>query len=814
MTRCPATLKPLAVAASLALMALASAHAQTAAPSTQPAAEPAKDEAKSGDGLQLDRVVVTGTSQARSKMRSSVSISTVEGEGIVTSTASSATEVLRSVPGIRSESSGGESNANVGVRGIPISAGGARYIQFQEDGLPVLQFGDIAFATPDTWIRADVNLDRLEVVRGGSASTLATGGPGGIINFISKNGSQPGGSISLSQGLGYDHTRVDLGYGTRIAPKTRFFVGGFQRVGDGGRPGADGAEKGGQIRANLTQDFDGGFVRASFKYLDDNTPTFLPTPVRFVNGEIKTIPGLDPRRAAFYDVAWPKDNTLTASNGRELSDISKGLSAKSTAFGVEFELDVGGGFKVSNKFRTAKNSGRFIGIFPGDDVKAAPAGTTIATGSGAGTAYTGDIFTAVIFNTKLNDLGLTANDFKVAKRFDLGGTDNVTVTGGLYASSQKVKLTWNFNRYSLSAQEEGARVLNVPLEPGVPPAADTPAVINGSPGFGGCCMNTQDSKYKTIAPYLILAYEAGPLSADISVRQDRNSASGTYNQTIFTPQGDPLDPLDTRPISGVRYDLANPRRIDYDFNKTSFSLGGNYRITNDIAVFARYSDGAAYNADRITFFNNAGLVNGSSPTIPQNKVKQWEGGVKWRQGGLSMFATLFLAKTDEINVDLTSTPIAVNNNKFKSKGLELEGAYRAGDFRISGGATFTDAEQADGRTPKRQAKLVYQLTPEYSFGNLSLGASIVGTTASKDDAPTGPNGAIIPPDRTGSLSITLPAFFTVNAFASYQFTDAIALQLAANNLFDKIGYTESNDGRGAARSINGRTVKATLKYTF
>ena len=783
MTRCPATLKPLALAASLALLALASAQAQTAAPSTQAAAEPAKEDAKSGDGLQLDRIVVTGTSQARSKMRSSVSISTVDGDGIVTSTATSAAEVLRSVPGIRSESSGGESNANVGVRGIPISAGGARYIQFQEDGLPVLQFGDIAFATPDTWIRADVNLDRLEVVRGGSASTLATGGPGGIINFISKNGSQPGGSISLSQGLGYDQTRVDVGYGTRIAPKTRFFIGGFQRVGDGGRPGADGAEKGGQIRANLTQDFDGGFVRVSFKHLDDNTPTFLPTPARFVNGEIKTIPGLDPRRAAFYDVAWPKDNTLTASNGRELSDISKGLKAKSSAFGVEFELDVGGGFKLANKFRVAKNSGRFIGIFPGDDVAPAPAGTTIATGAGSGSAYSGDKFTAVIFNTKLDDLGLTANDFKVSKRFDLGGSDNVTATAGLYASSQKVKLTWNFNQYSLSAQEEGARVLNVP------------GTVNGSPGFGGCCMNTQDSKYKTLAPYLILGYEAGPLSADVSVRQDRNSASGFYRQTLPGFGGI---------TAGEEYDLTTSRKIDYDFNKTSFSLGGNYRITNDVAVFARYSDGAAYNADRITFFNNADLVNGNSPTIPQNKVKQWEGGVKWRQGGLSVFATLFMAKTDEVNVDLTSTPIAVNNNKYKSKGLELEGAYRVGDFRISGGATFTDAERADGRTPKRQAKLVYQLTPEYSFGNLALGASIVGTTASKDDGP-GPNG---------SLSITLPAFATVNAFASYQFTDTIALQLTANNLFDKIGYTESNDGRGAARSVNGRTVKATLKYSF
>ncbi|MGT3101513.1 hypothetical protein, partial [Klebsiella pneumoniae] len=93
-----------------------------------------------------------------------------------------------------------------------------RYIQFQEDGLPVLQFGDIAFATPDTWMRADAAFDRLEVVRGGSASTLATGAPGGIINFITKTCQQAGGSIQLTKGLDFYQTRVDYGYGGRLAP--------------------------------------------------------------------------------------------------------------------------------------------------------------------------------------------------------------------------------------------------------------------------------------------------------------------------------------------------------------------------------------------------------------------------------------------------------------------------------------------------------------------------------------------------------------------------------------------------------------------
>ena len=262
-------------------------------------------------------------------------------------------------------------------------------------------------------------------------------------------------------------------------------------------------------------------------------------------------------------------------------------------------------------------------------------------------------------------------------------------------------------------------------------------------------------------------------------------------------------------LAGAQYNLLNPRIIDYNFNKTSFSLGANLRLNADLALFARYSEGASYLADRITFFNAAALVNGSSSVIPTNEVKQLEGGVKWRAGGVSLFATLFYATTDEINVDPTTTPIKVSKTKYDSKGLELEAAYRLGGFGITGGLTLTDAKVKDstnaaivGTTPKRQARVVYQLSPTYSFGDATVGATIVGTTSSKDDSPAGP------------VTVTLPGFTAVNAFVNYQFTPSVLLALGANNLLNTIGYTESNDGRGAARSINGRTVKATLRYSF
>ena len=105
MNRLP--LHPVALAATLVLLpALALAQAQA----------PAKDD---NDTLKLDRIVVTGTTASASKMKQSVSISSLESDQILKLSPTNAAEVLRSIPGIRSESSGGEGNANLTVRGLP-----------------------------------------------------------------------------------------------------------------------------------------------------------------------------------------------------------------------------------------------------------------------------------------------------------------------------------------------------------------------------------------------------------------------------------------------------------------------------------------------------------------------------------------------------------------------------------------------------------------------------------------------------------------------------------------------------------------------
>ncbi len=732
--------------------------------------------APNNDTLKLDELVVTGTASGASKMKQSNSISTVGVDQILQAQPTNSSDILRTIPGVRAESSGGGGNANVTVRGLPISAGGARYVQFQEDGLPVLLFGDVAFATPDMFLRADGSLERLEVVRGGSASTLGTNAPGGIINFISKTGEEPGGSMGVTTGLGYDEKRFDFDYSGKLGEKTRFFVGGYANMGQGPRNASANGVQGHQIKANITQDVDNGFVRLNFKTLDDKSPLFMPAPVSIKNGVLSELPGIDPRKATFYSPYWVQDATLSKNNTLVNSNVNDGLRVKSDSFGVETELKLAGGWKLSEKFRTSENSGRFISIFPGDDVANAASGTKYATGPKKGQAYTGKSFTATVFNTSMDDMGSTTNDVKLSKTFAQADGSKITTTAGLFVNVQKVALTWNFNQYLMEATDNNPALLANSK------TNSYGAIDLGTNVWGGCCTRAIDGTYRTTSPYAVLGWEKGALSLDGSLRADQQVATGSYNQA-----------------SNNQFKPENTQAINYTKNFNSYSFGGNYQLDKDTALFARVSKGAAFNADRIMFDPKKMPLDGSG-VVPINEVKQVEGGVKLRNGNLSTFVTLFNAKTDESNYDATTQKST--SNKYDASGVEVEAGYKMGAFRINGGVTVTDAKiVATGLTPNRQAKVVYQLSPSYVLGDATIGAAIVGTSSSKDAQGSG-------------YDVTLPAYTVINAFANFNIGKNAVASLGVNNLTNVLGYTESNDGRMAARAINGRSIKAGLKYNF
>ncbi len=752
---------------------LATASAQTTSTSNSMAA---KTSGKASAGAQdanaqqplvnLNAILVTGTTQKKTVMQQSLSVTTLNSTQIQQTGATNTAAILGSVPGVHAESSGGEGNANLTVRGLPISAGGSRYVQYQENGLPVLLFGDLDFATPDEFIRSDFNTSQLQVVRGGAASTLASNAPGGIVNFIDNTGRQSGGDIGFTEGLNYRLNRLDFDYGGHAGSDMRYHFGGFFREGNSSKGTNFTSENGGQFKFNLTKELNNGSLTLYFKHLDDKTPTYLDVPVRVVNGQITPLPGVDPR--TYYPLNGTNivsDSYVGPGGGIITNSTNNGLSVKSDAIGAHVALSLAQGWSFDDKFSTAHNSGNFLGL-------------DASQGGQTATTYEGEMF-----DVGLNNLNNTFNNLQFSKDFHAAGA-KVHVAGGLFTAIQNVAETWNWNVYSMNLVTGGATLLGSGTTPGI------------GFGCGAICVRDFNVQYTENSPFADVAVTEGRLTVDASVRHDSLHANGWQNQGVPS----------SNPAQYVPYTVAgtNLSAVNYSVAHNSYSIGANYLVTPDLAYFARYSDGVSMNGDRILYGNP---LNGSTP-IPINEVKQQEAGVKWKRGGFSMFGTLFAAQTQESNFDLTQNQFS--DNTYHAYGMELEAGYLHNAFGLHAGLTYTHSRivAAPGNSswlnkiPQRLPNLMYQITPTYSYGNYLLGASIIGQTSSYAD-----NGN----------TLSMPAYTYVNAFLNYNVSDNTTISLAANNLFNKLAYTEANvpsNGLSVARAIMGRTVTASIRYSF
>src|SRR5690606_4713706 len=141
-----------------------------------------------------------GVARGRDRLNMAISTSSLSQEEITKLAPTSIGELLRAIPGIRSEASNGEGGASITIRGLPIASSGTKFVQLQEDGLPVMEFGDIVPLAADSFVRADLTLSQVETLRGGSSSTFASNSPGGVINFQSETGEVAGGAIQTTVG--------------------------------------------------------------------------------------------------------------------------------------------------------------------------------------------------------------------------------------------------------------------------------------------------------------------------------------------------------------------------------------------------------------------------------------------------------------------------------------------------------------------------------------------------------------------------------------------------------------------------------------
>ncbi|MBO0934439.1 TonB-dependent receptor [Fibrella aquatilis] len=234
------------------------------------------------DALSMETVVITGTFDPRTKLESSVAITTLNSRTIDQRAPRGTGDLLQSVPGVWADNSSGEVGSKVVARGLaPVGNDqvGFQYVSLQEEGLPVMG-AQMGFALVDMFQRADLSTARMEAIRGGSAAITSANSPGGIFNFISKTGGPKfsgsvrttGGFYGNNKGLG----RVDAEFGGPLAKGWTYHLGGFYRVDGGARNTPFNANQGGQVRANLNKLFANGrgSLKVYGKYLDDRNTFF------------------------------------------------------------------------------------------------------------------------------------------------------------------------------------------------------------------------------------------------------------------------------------------------------------------------------------------------------------------------------------------------------------------------------------------------------------------------------------------------------------------------------------------------------------
>ncbi|MBB3475277.1 TonB-dependent receptor domain-containing protein [Sphingomonas sp. BK345] len=826
--------------AAAAIVVPAHAFAQATTNVTTPSVETTASDQRGATETPHRDVVVTAVARGRDRLDTAVSTSQLLADDIDKIAPRSLAEVFRNIPGIRSESSSGEGGANLSIRGLPMATGGGKYLQLQEDGLPVLEYGDIAFANADMFMRADLNLAAIASIRGGSASTFASNSPGGVINLISKTGETEGGAVQLLEGLDYGEHRLDVDYGGRLGDDWRYHFGGFVRVGEGPRRiGYDG-NRGGQFKLNLTREFAGGYVRLYGKVLDDGAVGYAPNPVRVTGSDAsphyQSLPGFDIAHDALFSRYALRVPTLDGDNRYSVYDERHGRRSTVQSFGVEAQATLAG-FTVIDRFRYSHISGRIGGDFP-ESVGAAseiaatmvkPAGTLrYATGPNAGVPITdptalsggnGLLARMIVFNTKLNDLGNVFNDLR-GSRVDPIGPGELTSTLGLYNSRQDIHTDWLWASRVMEVRGGGNATLVDVLDADGVAQTQEGVYGYGASFFGDCCRRRHRVDYFTNAPFGSLNYKLGRVSIGASLRYDLGHAEGLIAGSDL--YGKPI-PLTSRDMNGdgviapaeerVAYFPAGfSAPVDYDWHYLSYSSGINFRLAEPFAIFARYSRGGRTNADRLLFNPaNMSLVTGrlTKPNAAVDRVEQVEGGFKFRRAGTRLDLTGFWAQTGEQNAESTHPGVFVDR-VYRAHGVEGEGSLDLGVFRLSAGGTYTDSKiVADqikpitvGNVPRRQARFIYQATPELALGPIELGANVVGTTSSFTD---------------DTNQLKLPAFTTVGAFATWHLGERLQLSVNSNNLFDQLGFTEAEDaaipanGIVRARAINGRTTSLALR---
>ncbi len=497
------------------------------------------------DVSELSQVVVTATTQPVRKLETVTAVEVIDAKQIARASSVNIADAIKFVPGVFVHTGAGRTRSAIWMRGFPDNgSNGLVYTSLLFDGLRTFASPEMV---PDAAFRMDMNVEKIEVVRGAAATLYGRGAAAGAINVISKTGgTEHRGGIRLT-GANNNMRQLDFNVnGPMNESKTlRYNIGGMYLTDNGYRNNLY-PDEGGQVRANFDYVGEGGnTVRLSGGFINLNIQNQIDIP--YAANDLTKPYGA----YTTSDIALPKVNAL---NGRtfpgtypdgtkETLDIDKaakeGNLSRGFNIGLKFNVNLGGGF-------TLNNNGRYQDMLVGTQFDFP---LTQFYGSG--------IQNRAFFAGGTPDQGSRGYDFineiRLQKRLEIGNSVH-NLTGGYYYSSVKVRaVSWGI-LYSISKSDD--------------PTQRTVGGFNGVPNLFIPSLFRNGTYIESVNSFFI---------GDEMKFNDRFTISiGLRNDAIN------LDMTEDR----YAYQ-RNAKRVQ-DHSGTSFSLGFNYLINEKTALYGNF----------------------------------------------------------------------------------------------------------------------------------------------------------------------------------------------------------------------------------
>ena len=576
------------------------------------------------DILQLQEIVVTG-GNPKKKIESSVAITTINNKDIQTRAPLNSTDLLKAIPGLTVESTGGDGPGNVWVRGFP-QQGGYIFLGIMEDGLPVLPTGYNSLPSVDQYYKTDLTIKNIEAVRGGNASIVMANTPGAVINNLSYTGAEKTyGKFKATTGLSQGLYRLDGNVGGKVNSNIRYNIGGFYRTDKGIVSPGYTANQGGQLKGNMTYNFKNqkGFVRVYGKYLNDKVQWMLTSfypydgtgkPTKFgsfdmVNQSLATID--------------TKFSYKSADGVTRNYDMSDGIHTKQGAGGFQFNYTTDQGWEINNNFRYQHTNMNVTAGIPASNV--AYNGTTqyYYLDGTAASLKSGDRLVNVTGVTQqLEDVQIV-NYLDLKKTF---GNHSFLVGAGIHQYNRNDGPNYNFS-YVQEFKEKPRRLITSPTAAQITPLT----------------LGTVIGDSRTLSAY---ASDEITLNAkwrlDLGARIDNQNVDGKRPFYAYKADGTPDY---TKASTLIIADYTN-----YSENVTNWSAtaGLNYKINNEAALFARAT--RAYNAPNIADYNATAF---NPERIKKRPVYLGEIGFKYAKNDFSLFASASYSAIKNVSLSIT-----------------------------------------------------------------------------------------------------------------------------------------------------------------